>query len=247
LFLWGCKMLFSQRRPHGIYYIQYLAYKNRKIFSSCHFSAFPRIIFIVFHRVSLFVCHCCCHCLHCLFANLFMCMYMPFIHVQSHPHSHINSCFFFCFFNLYVPIRLSWILLYGKSVFFYFISGLPFCLAEQRKWRRRIPPLFNIQYALSGEMEKLCILNDESKAEEACAKVPCSRDVALKNNLNSCCPQIFSCLFICPDDWHIKKKVWFYCDILLVWWAMLRCLRVQFISLTTAKKYYLRAIYVRIE
>lgn len=91
-------MLFSQRRPHGIYYIQYLAYKNRKIFSSCHFSAFPRIIFIVFHRVSLFVCHCCCHCLHCLFANLFMCMYMPFIHVQSHPHSHINSCFFFFVF-----------------------------------------------------------------------------------------------------------------------------------------------------
>jgi len=84
--------------------------KTRKIFSCCHFSAFLRIIFIVFHRVSLFVCHCCCHCLHCLFANLFMCMYMYMKHIQAQSHLHTNTytcALVFLFFNLYVPIRLS--------------------------------------------------------------------------------------------------------------------------------------------
>lgn len=50
--------------------------------------------------------------------------------------------------------------------------------------------LFNIQYALSGEMEKLCILNAQSKNGEACAKDLYYRDVPLKNTHEIMYPSI---------------------------------------------------------
>lgn len=78
-----------------------------------------------------------------------------------------------CFFNLYVPIRLSWILLYDAKE----VSNEQHQEKQEKQWKKCLfscsesyvaflfllflpaLPLFNIQYALSSEMEKLCILN----------------------------------------------------------------------------------------
>jgi len=104
------------------------------------------IVFIVCLRIYLCVCIC-----HTYKRN----------HTYIRIHIHIHVLCFFCFLTCMSQFVCLEFYYTEKSVFSFilFHFWFLFCSAEQRKWRRRIQPLFNIQYALSGEMEKLCILN----------------------------------------------------------------------------------------
>lgn len=128
------------------------------------FHCWPRVLSVLLLLLLCFLCLClriylCIYTCTYIYEHIWTCMsYIICLHRYIYPP-------YACFFNLYVPIRLSWILLYGapseKKCLFscseswgtldfpsHVMATSPSCL-----------PLFNIQYALSSEMEKLCILN----------------------------------------------------------------------------------------
>lgn len=152
--------------------------KNNKIFAAI----FPRIFAYYFHCFSNVFTACplfCCALLLLSSASVFVCVFIyaytydsllcVCVWVCANNMPYVDACFF----NLYVPIRLSWILLYDTKE----VSNEQHEEKQEKQWKKCLfscsesyvaflfllflpaLPLFNIQYALSSEMEKLCILN----------------------------------------------------------------------------------------